>query len=80
MHSNNKFVENATHSNDEVTQNAKNSTRNNNEVTQNAKNSTHSNDEENEPSADDSNEDEEEGGICSTCESIIFASEKEPIN
>ena len=48
----------------------------------NAENATHSDDEENQLSVDDSNEDEdeEEGGICSTCKSIIFAGEKESIN
>ena len=47
---------------------------------ENAKNATHSDGEENELRTDATNEDEEEGAICSTCKSIIFAGEKEPIN
>ena len=68
MHSDNEFMENVTHSNDEVMENAKNA--------------THSDDEENElrTNATSEDEEEEEGAICSTCKSIIFAGEKEPIN
>ena len=49
---------------------------------ENVKNATHSDGEENELRTDATNEDEEEeeGAICSTCKSIIFTGEKEPIN
>ena len=68
MRSDDELIENPTYSNDKVMDNAENA--------------THSDDEENQLSVDDSNEDEdeEEGGICSTCKSIIFAGEKESIN